>query len=157
MNADPAVMEFFPSLLTREESDASAARSMRYFEEHGFGPWVVEIPNEALFAVFIGIWSPRFEAHFTPCIEIGWRLARPFWGRGLATEGARVALNFAFETLHLDEVVSMTACINSRSRRVMEKLGMTRSPDDDFQHPLVPAGYILCPHVLYRIRRSPSG
>lgn len=153
MNADPVVMEFFPSVLTREQSDASAARSMQYFEKHGFGPWVVEIPGEVSFAGFIGLWTPRFEAHFTPCIEIGWRLAQPYWGRGFATEGARAALEFAFGTLHLDEVVSMTAVVNHRSRRVMEKLGMTCASEDDFSHPLVPAEHILCRHVLYRARR----
>lgn len=153
-NADPRVMEFFPALQTREESAAAYGRVQAHFAEHGFGLWAVEAPGEADFAGFIGLNVPKYEAHFTPCVEVGWRLAFPFWGRGFATEGGRAALEFAFSQLGLAEVVSMTTVTNQRSRRVMEKLGMTWNPEDDFHHPHVPAGHRLAPHVLYRTSRT---
>lgn len=156
MNADPRVMEFFPKLLDRDESDAVAARIRTHFDEKGFGLWAVEVPGVAPFAGFIGLQVPRFEAHFTPCVEIAWRLAVPFWGHGYATEGATAALRLAFDVLHLPEVVSLTAVINERSWRVMERLGMARTPADDFDHPLVPEGHRLRRHVLYR-RTRPNG
>jgi ribosomal-protein-alanine N-acetyltransferase len=153
MNADPRVMEFFPKLLTREESDAAADRIEAHFQQHGFGLWAVEIPDVAAFAGFVGLATPRFEAAFTPCVEIGWRLAAEHWGRGYATEGARAALEFGFGKLGLTEILSFTAVDNVRSRRVMEKIGMTHCPADDFDHPLLPAGHPLSRHVLYRIGR----
>ena len=153
MNADPQVMEFLPKCLTRPESDALATRINDGFIEHGFGLWAVELPGEAEFAGFIGLSVPRFEAHFTPCVEVGWRLAYEFWGRGYATEGAQAALAYGFETLGLEEIVSLTTVTNERSRRVMEKLGMKRDPADDFEHPILPEGHPLRPHVLYRIRK----
>jgi RimJ/RimL family protein N-acetyltransferase len=156
LNADPAVMEFFPSTLTREESDAIAVRIEVLFERQGFGLWAVEIPGVAPFAGFIGLAVPRFEAHFTPCVEIGWRLATAHWGRGYATEGARASLAFAFDTLHLPEVVAFTVTTNERSRRVMERLGMTRHPADDFDHPMLAPEHPLRRHVLYRIRAGAS-
>jgi RimJ/RimL family protein N-acetyltransferase len=152
LNADPRVMRYFPSCLSREESDATAARIQNHFDRHGFGLWAVEIPGEAPFAGFIGLAVPRFEAHFTPCVEIGWRLAAEYWRRGFATEGAQAVLDFAFHTLRLAEIVSMTAVGNQPSRRVMEKIGMTHNPRDDFDHPLVPAGDRLARHVLYRAK-----
>jgi RimJ/RimL family protein N-acetyltransferase len=156
MNADPRVVEFFPRAWSREESDASVGRIEAHFEKHGFGLWAVEIAGVAPFAGFIGLCHPRFEAHFTPCVEIGWRLAAPYWGRGFATEGARVALAFGFETLGLAEIVSFTVPANLRSRRVMEKLGMTHDPGDDFDHPSLPEGHWLRRHVLYRSARPPG-
>ena len=156
INADPLVAEHFPSLLSRHESDALAARIEAHFAEHGFAQWAVEIPGEAPFAGFIGLSVPRFEAHFTPCVEIGWRLAASCWGRGYATEGAHAALAFGFEALGLEEIVSFTVPANVRSRRVMEKLGMRRDPADDFEHPLLPPGHRLRQHVLYRLARPPS-
>lgn len=138
-----------------------------HFQEHGFGLWAVEIPGVATFAGFVGLSVPRFEAHFTPCVEIGWRLAAPYWGRGYATEGARAALEFGFDHLHLDQIVSFTVPDNVRSRRVMEKIGMTHDPADDFDHPNLPEGHRLRRHVLYGIAlpmtsipggpRQPSG
>jgi RimJ/RimL family protein N-acetyltransferase len=113
----------------------------------------VEIPGITRFAGFIGLAIPRFEAHFTPCIEIGWRLDAEHWNRGYATEGARAALEFGFVSLQVDEIVSFTATGNLRSRRVMEKIGMTRSPSDDFDHPALPEGHPLRRHVLYRLAR----
>jgi len=153
LNADPRVMEYFPALLPREQSDALAARIEGHFERHGFGLWAVEIVDIAPFAGFIGLSVPRFEAQFTPCVEIGWRLAAGYWGCGYATEGARAVLAFGFEQLRLAEIVSFTVTHNLRSRRVMERLGMTRNPADDFDHPALPEGHPLRRHVLYRIAR----
>jgi RimJ/RimL family protein N-acetyltransferase len=153
LNADPRVMEHFPALLTREESDARAARADAHFEECGFGLWAVEIPGVTPFAGFIGLTVPVFEAHFTPCVEVGWRLAAEFWGHGYATEGARAALAFGWDALGLKEIVSSTVPANTRSWRVMERLGMTHDPRDDFDHPLLPPGHRLRRHVLYRIAR----
>jgi len=153
INADPIVMEHFPALLSRQETDASIARIEVHFAKHGYGLWAVEIPGVTPFAGFVGLSIPRFEADFMPCVEIGWRLAAEFWGRGYATEGARAALAFGFEQLSLAEILSFTVPANIRSRRVMEKLGMTYNAADDFDHPLVPAGHPLVRHVLYRLGR----
>jgi RimJ/RimL family protein N-acetyltransferase len=153
MNADPRVTEFLPTPLSREESDAWVARAEAHFERHGFGLWAAEIFGVAPFAGFIGLSTPRFDAPFQPCVEIGWRLAPAHWGRGFATEGARAVLAFGFDVLRLAEIVSFTVPANARSRRVMEKIGMTRNPADDFDHPLLPEGHPLRRHVLYRIRR----
>jgi RimJ/RimL family protein N-acetyltransferase len=142
-------MEHFPSVLTRAESDATADRIEQHFERYGFGLWAVEIPRVVPFAGFVGLAVPAFEAHFTPCVEIGWRLAREHWGFGYATEAAREVLNFAFAELGLDEVVSFTVPANLRSRRVMERIGMTHNPADDFDHPNMPE--TMRRHVLYRI------
>jgi RimJ/RimL family protein N-acetyltransferase len=156
LNADPVVMEHFPSVSARADSDAAADRIEAHFERHGFGLWAVEVVEVAPFAGFIGLCVPRFEAHFTPCVEIGWRLAAAFWGQEYATEGAKAALAFGFEHLRLDEIVSYTVPPNLRSRRVMEKIGMSHDPGGDFDHPLLPVGHPLSRHVLYRIRRDQS-
>jgi RimJ/RimL family protein N-acetyltransferase len=153
MNADPRVMEYMPGLLSEEESDAIIARIEGHFEQYGFGLWVVEICNVASFAGFLGLLVPRFETHFTPCVEIGWRLSAEHWGHGYATEGARAALAFGFEVLGLEEIVSFTVPGNRRSRRVMERIGMTYNPADDFDHPFIPEGHPLRRHVLYKITR----
>ncbi|HVJ85684.1 MAG TPA: GNAT family N-acetyltransferase [Caulifigura sp.] len=154
LNSDPRVMEFFPALLSREESDAGVDRVNAHFAEHGYGWWAVEVPGEAEFIGFIGLWHPNIDVHFTPCVEIGWRLAYDYWGRGYAPEGARAALEFGFGTLGLSEIVSYTATVNLRSRRVMEKIGMMRDEQGDFDHPRVPEGHLLRRHVLYRKRRG---
>jgi RimJ/RimL family protein N-acetyltransferase len=154
MNCDAEVMEFFPAALTRAESDTLADRIEAHFEEHGFGGWAAEMRAEAVFIGFVGLAVPRFEAHFTPCVEIGWRLAREHWGKGLATEGARAAMRYAFAELGLAELVSFAVPGNVRSRRVMEKLGMTHDVRDDFEHPGLPEGHRLRRHVLYRVRGS---
>jgi RimJ/RimL family protein N-acetyltransferase len=153
LNADPRVAEFLAGLLSRAESDALADRIEAHFEQHGFGLWAVEIPGTIPFAGFLGLSIPRFEAPFTPCIEIGWRLDAEHWNQGYATEGARAALTFGFEALQVEEIVSFTVPANVRSRRVMEKLGMTNSPADDFDHPALPEGHPLRRHVLYRLLR----
>jgi ribosomal-protein-alanine N-acetyltransferase len=154
LNADPVVMEYFPATLTRAESDAAAARIRRELAERGFGLWALELPGVAPFIGFTGLSVVRFEAHFTPCVEVGWRLSREHWGKGYATEAASKALAHGFGALGLAEIVSFTAVTNQRSRRVMEKLGMTHDPNDDFEHPALPPGHPLRRHVLYRIRRE---
>lgn len=160
LNADPLVMAHFPATLSRSESDAVADRIEAKFQQYGFGFWAVEVPGVVPFAGFIGLsvpsFAPPFESHFTPCVEIGWRLARAHWNQGFATEGATAALRHAFGPLGLSEVVAFTVPGNTPSRRVMEKLGMQRDPADDFDHPLIPQGHPLCRHVLYRIRRDES-
>jgi RimJ/RimL family protein N-acetyltransferase len=154
INADPAVLEFLGPARPRSASDAFVAETERSFEEHGFGLWAVEVPDLASCIGFIGLDRVSFDASFTPAVEIGWRLAREHWGHGYASEGARAALTFAFDTIRLDEVVSFTARSNVRSQRVMERIGMHRDPGGDFEHPRVPDGDPLRPHVLYRIRAS---
>jgi RimJ/RimL family protein N-acetyltransferase len=153
MNADPRVREYFPKVLTAAESDREAARIAAHFDQHGFGLWAVEVVGTADFAGFVGLAIPGFEAHFTPCVEIGWRLAFEHWGRGYATEAARAALDCGFERLGLEEIVAFTVPGNWRSRRVMERLGMRRSAADDFDHPRLPPGHPLRRHVLYRVGR----
>ena len=153
LNADPRVTEFLGAL-TREESDAFAGRIEDYLERRGFGLWAVEVPGVAPFVGFVGLAVPHYEAAFTPCVEVGWRLASEHWGRGYATEGARAALAFGFEELGLAEIVSYTVPANLRSRRVMEKLGMIRNPEEDFDHPHLPEGHPLQRHVLYRLART---
>jgi RimJ/RimL family protein N-acetyltransferase len=151
MNADPRVMEFFAAPLSPEESDRTIDRVQAHIAEHRFGFFAAELRATGEFIGFVGMAHVPFEAHFTPCVEIGWRLAAAHWNRGLATEGARCCLRYAFQELALPEVVAFTAPANLRSRRVMEKLGMSRSPADDFQHPRLPEGHPLRPHVLYRV------
>jgi RimJ/RimL family protein N-acetyltransferase len=157
MNADPRVMEHFEAPLTAAGTDTLIERIAQQFEADGFGLWAVEIPGVTPFAGFIGLYRPNFDAHFTPCVEIGWRLAAEHWNRGYATEGAREAMRFGFETVGLDEIVSITVPGNRRSRRVMEKLGMTCAPEDDFDHPRVSADSPLRRHVLYRRRATRVG
>lgn len=152
LNADPRVMEYFPSTLSAPETDALAAAIASHIEQNGWGLWAVEVPGVAPFAGFVGLSRPRFVAHFTPSVEVGWRLAKEFWGRGYATEGALAALRFGFDTLGLDEIVSFTTATNWPSRRVMERIGMTYDPHDDFDHPGLPVGHTLRRHVLYRKR-----
>ncbi len=152
MNADKRVMEFFPSPLTSLESDALVTKFTKHFADHGYGLWAVEVKGEAPFIGFIGLAIPSFAAHFTPCVEIGWRIAYEHWGNGYATEGAKAVLQYGFEVLSLKEIVSFTAEINTRSQNVMQKIGMTHNPDDDFDHPhpSIPTGHQLKKHVLYR-------
>jgi RimJ/RimL family protein N-acetyltransferase len=157
LNADPVAMEFFPARLSRSESDAFAAHNEDAIERDGFGLWAVEIPGEAEFIGFVGIAAVSDVLPFAPATEVGWRLAREYWGRGLAYEAARAVVSFGFEELALPEVVALTAVENLRSRRLMERLGMTRDPADDFLHPTVPAGDPLQAHVLYRLRAPMLG
>lgn len=153
LNADPEVMRHFPSVLTRAESDALALGARALISSRGWGLWAVEVVESAPFIGFVGLAQPRFDAHFTPAVEIGWRLAREHWGSGYATEGARAVVATAFDELGLDELVSFTTVANAASRRVMERLEMTHDPADDFEHPLLAPGHPQRPHVLYRLRR----
>ncbi len=136
------------------ESDWLFERIKEHFRKHGFGLFAAQLREEQSFIGFVGLAAPSFEAHFTPCVEIGWRLAADYWGRGLATEAARAVVKYAFEDLGLDELVSFTVPGNVRSRRVMEKIGMTHDASEDFDHPNLPEGHPLRPHVLYRLRRN---
>jgi RimJ/RimL family protein N-acetyltransferase len=154
INADPRVMEFFPNTLTREQSDRVVDRIEASFTQRGFGLCAVELRSDRIFLGFIGLSVPNFEAHFTPCVEIGWRLAAHSWGQGFAFEGARAIAAYAFNTLKLDSLVSFTAEQNIRSRRVMEKIGMTFNPADTFDHPNLPESHLLRRHVLYRLRAN---
>jgi RimJ/RimL family protein N-acetyltransferase len=153
LNGDPVVMEHFPAVISRNDSDAFADRIDDHFKSHGFGLWAVEVPGEADFIGFVGLSIPGFKAPFMPAVEVGWRLAKAYWGRGFATEAARAAVADGFERLVLTEVVSFTVPANLRSIRVMERLGMTHDPADDFDHPRLPEGHRLRNHVLYRLRR----
>jgi RimJ/RimL family protein N-acetyltransferase len=152
MNADPVVMEHFLAPATRAESDAVIERSKAAFAERGFGLWAVEVKETGQFIGFTGMAVPRFEAHFLPAVEIGWRLAKDAWGNGYATEAARASLAYAFGPAGLEELVSFTATTNKPSQRVMERIGMTYV--EDFDHPRLPAGHRLQRHVLYRITRA---
>ncbi|MDT0303785.1 GNAT family N-acetyltransferase [Streptomonospora wellingtoniae] len=151
LNADPAVMEHFPQVLTRRESDAAADRIAAHLAEHGFGLWAVEVAATGGFVGFTGLQRAVFPAHFTPAVEVGWRLARHAWGRGYATEAARAAAAFGFDDCGLAEIVSFTVPANVRSRAVMRRLGMRHSSTDDFDHPSLPEGHPLKRHVLYRL------
>jgi len=154
MNSDARVMEFFPGLLSAEESDALVGRIEDHFDRHGFGPLAAELIENHAFVGFVGLMVPEFEAPFTPAVEIGWRLGAEHWGMGLATEAARAVVRYAFDVLELDGLVSFTVPGNLRSRRVMERIGMTHDPRDDFEHPKLPVGHPLRHHVLYRMRRA---
>lgn len=155
LNGDPRVMQFMSGVLSRAESDALAARISDHFARNGFGLYAAESRSTRAFIGFIGLSVPHFAAHFTPCVEIGWRLAHEYWRQGLATEGARAVVHHAFNDLRLSALVSFTASGNLRSRRVMEKLGMTRDPADDFDHPTLPEDHPLRRHVLYRLQGVP--
>ena len=154
LNADPRVMEFLPFTIDRAASDALAARIREGFVKRGFGLWAAEVPDVAPFIGFIGLSVPNFTAPFTPCVEVGYRLAFDHWGKGYATEGARAAVEFGFSQVKLGEIVSFTVPDNLRSRRVMEKIGMKRDPGEDFDHPNLSVGHRLRRHVLYRLIRS---
>jgi RimJ/RimL family protein N-acetyltransferase len=151
MNADVRVMEFFRSCLTRTESDAMVDRIEAHFREHGFGLWAIEVPGVADFVGFAGLAWARFNAPFTPCIEVGWRLGFEHWGKGYATEAAGSALGYGFGALALSDVVAFTSVANHRSWAVMERLGMRRDPAEDFDYSSFPVGHPLRKHVLYRL------
>lgn len=149
LNADPRVMEFFPSPLTRAESDAMAGRCQLLIEERGWGFWAAECKASREFVGFVGLHVPSAELPFSPCVEVDWRLAFQHWGKGFASEAAREALRVGFHLLRLKEIVSFTAVGNRRSRAVMERLGMRET--GTFEHPQVPEGLGLRLHCLYRL------
>jgi RimJ/RimL family protein N-acetyltransferase len=154
LNADPEVMAHMPKLLTRAESDASVTRIENHFAAHGFGVFAVESLHDGCFMGFVGLMQPSFETPFPARVEIGWRLARRFWGHGYALEGAQASLQYGFETLALPEIVAMTVLGNERSWTLMERLGMQRDFASDFDHPALPVGHALRPHILYRLSRA---
>jgi RimJ/RimL family protein N-acetyltransferase len=153
LNADPQVMEFMPARLSSQQSGDFLTRIEQHFERHGFGLFAAELADEETLIGYIGLSVPAFDAPSMPAVEIGWRLACGYWGRGLATEGARAVVDYAFQTLLLPGLVSFTVPRNLHSIRVMEKLGMVHNPADDFDHPRLPHGHPLRHHVLYRLQR----
>jgi ribosomal-protein-alanine N-acetyltransferase len=149
--ADPVTMKYFPHTQTREETEAMMTRMRAFWEKNEFGPFAVEVPGVADCIGFVGLMIPRFEAHFTPCVEIGWRLAAAHHGKGYATEAAAACLEDGFTRLKLKEIFAFTVPMNLPSRRVMEKTGM--SYVGEFEHPKVAEGHVLRPHVLYSIKK----
>ncbi|MDE1460964.1 GNAT family N-acetyltransferase [Spartinivicinus poritis] len=153
LNADPVVMKYFPSCLSAVQSDAFADKLVSLIAKRGWGLWAVELKDTAQFIGFVGLHQPEAELPFTPCVEIGWRLAKAYWGVGYATEAAQAALQFAFDTLNLNEVVSFTSVTNKQSQAVMQRLGMVNTRQN-FEHPSVSAESPLREHVLYKITKQ---
>jgi RimJ/RimL family protein N-acetyltransferase len=154
MNADPDVMRFMTRVLDRSASDALIDRIVAGWATDGFGLWAAERRFDGRFIGFVGLSRPTFDAPFMPAVEVGWRLARVSWGFGYATEGGAASLRYGFDVLGLEEIVSFTSAVNAPSRRVMERLGLTHDPADDFDHPSIEPGMVTRPHVLYRLRRG---
>ena len=154
LNADPRVMQFFPATLSRAETEAMISTFEERISQHGFGLWAAELKATVGFIGFIGLDVPCYPLPFSPCVEVGWRLAFDYWGKGYAQEGARAALAFGFKELHLQEIVSFTAANNLRSRQVIERIGMTYDAQGDFDHPKLPERHPLRRHVLYRKART---
>lgn len=152
LNADARVMEHFPAPLSREESDEMADRCERLINERGWGFWAAELKETGAFIGFVGLHVPPSNLPCAPCVEIGWRLAHAHWQRGYASEAARHALRFAFQTLALPEVVAFTTPSNQRSLAVMARLGMNEA--GTFEHPFVPEGNALRTHRLFRLPRA---
>jgi RimJ/RimL family protein N-acetyltransferase len=152
LNADPRVMEHYPAPLTRAQSDDFVRRVVPQFAKRGFSLWAVEVAGVAPFIGYVGLLEPTFDTSFTPCVEIGWRLAFRYWGHGFATEAARAVLAFGFADAGLEEIVSFTVPANQRSIAVMERLDMTK--DGEFDHPRLPQGHSLQRHVLYRLSKT---
>lgn len=153
ISGDKAVMEFYPNLQTTEDSFLMAAKIQSLIVERGWGFWAVEIPEQEPFIGFVGLHRPKDNLPFTPCVEIGWRIAQAHWGKGFATEAANASLNYAFTVLNLKDVVSFTAIPNERSQRVMKKIGMTNTKSN-FMHPDIDSSHPLAEHVLYKITKS---
>jgi 3-dehydroquinate dehydratase/shikimate dehydrogenase len=154
MNADSQVMEYFPSILSREQSDSMLKKMHSLIQKNGYGFWALSLIKTGEFLGFVGLNEVTFSSHFTPAIEIGWRLSFEHWGKGYATEAATASLAYGFETLNLPEIVSFTTTLNMRSRHVMEKIGMHHNEADDFDHPKLEPGHPLRRHVLYRIGQN---
>jgi len=157
MSADPRVMRFFPSTYEADRATVMAQTFRERLEADGYGWWVLEAKNVSPFVGVIALQKVPFEAHFTPAFEIGWRLKPEFWGRGYASEGSKLATLFAFDVLNLDEIVAMSAVQNIPSQRVMERLGMTHDPRDDFDNPRLEDGHPLRRHALWRLASQNNG
>lgn len=153
IDQDPKVCEFLPAIGTRESTEATVRKIMQHYTQHGFSLYAVELKATGKFIGWTGLAIPSFEAHFTPAVEIGWRLASHYWNQGYASEAARAVLHYAFTVLNLKEIVSFTAVNNKASRRVMEKIGLHHDPNDDFDHPKLEKNHPLSRHVLYRLTR----
>ena len=154
LSSDTVVMEHLLPLATREASDQWIDRQIAHDTKHGFCFWAVEAKRDGGFVGAVGLLHVRYEAHFTPAVEVGWRVSRAFWGLGYAPEAAAASIRFGFETLKLPQIVANTAPANEKSRRVMEKLGMSHDVSDDFDHPLIPENHPLCRQLLYRLLRD---
>ena len=153
LNADPEAMKYSPVTLSEEESNDMAQRFEAIITFKGWGFWVVENIDEKKFMGFVGLHEPTYDLPVTPCVEIGWRLAKRYWGHGYASEAAKASMTVAFEKLNLPEVYSFTSVLNIRSQAVMERLGMVNM-NQNFEHPMIPEGSSLQEHVLYRINRE---
>ena len=152
LNADGSVMEFFPEVLSPEKTQAQIERITAHFEKYGFGFFALERRDNGQFIGFTGLAHVNFESHFTPCVEIGWRLNKPNWGLGFATEAAKACLEYGFSQLGLIEIYSFTSVHNTRSEQVMKKIGMLK--EREFDHPLLVKGSFLERHVLYKLAGS---
>jgi RimJ/RimL family protein N-acetyltransferase len=156
IDQDPKVCEYLPGIGNRAATEAGIQYIIKHYEEHGFSLYAVELETTHEFVGFLGLMIPSFEAHFTPAVEVGWRLASSHWGQGYATEGAKAVLDYGFKNLGLKEIVSFTVPANTRSTRVMEKIGMKRDLSGDFHHPKLPIDHLLSLHVLYRAKNEKS-
>lgn len=161
MNADPVVRQYYPTTLTEAQSHQWAEKAQQQLDTLAYGFWAVALkPNPEQFIGFVGLatptWQPPFPINHPPCVEIGWMIHPDHWGQGYATEAAQAALHYGLQVLGLPEIVSFTTQTNVRSQRVMEKIGMSRTPSDDFLHPQLDPAHPLAPHVLYRLRLNPS-
>lgn len=156
MNADARVRRYFTGVLSHDEAIGEAERIRASLAQRGWGAWALEIPGVLPFAGFVGLIVPGWSAHFTPAVEIGWRLPPPAWGQGYASEAAAAAAAFALEVLRLEQIVAITVPANEPSRRVMQRIGMVHDRDGDFAHPRIAADHPLSRHVLYRLRREPA-
>jgi len=153
LNADPAVMAHYPSTLTREQSDAMANKLIHLINNRGWGLWAIEATDVQQFMGFVGLHIPTYDLPVSPCLEIGWRLAKKYWGYGYATEAAKAAMEFAFTTLQEDTIYSFTSVTNAKSRAVMARLGL-HNTHHNFNHPMLPDNHILSEHVLYKIQKE---
>ncbi len=153
LNSDSTVMEYFPNTLSKKQSDSLAKEMELLISQNGWGVWAVEEKERGQFIGCVGLHEPSFDLPFSPCIEIAWRLDKQYWGKGYATEAGNEVLNFAFERLKVDEIVSFTALVNKKSESVMKRLGM-RDTQQNFEHPHLPMGHILREHLLYKISKE---
>ena len=154
INQDPKVMRYLPKVLSHDEVQQMISKMKLSITKNGYGFYACEEKSSALCIGFIGLNKPSFKAHFTPCVEIGWRLGSQYWNQGYATEGAKAVLDFGFHELSFPEIVSFTVPNNKASIRVMEKIGLILSPKESFLHPLLPQNHKLSKHVLYRLKKS---
>ncbi|MCB0379144.1 MAG: GNAT family N-acetyltransferase [Bdellovibrionales bacterium] len=154
LKSDHEVMRYFPKLLGRQESNEVAHKIINSMNQNKFGIWMVEETNHHERVGIVGLQRVNFAAHFTPAVEVGWKLARQHWGKGYATEAARKSLELGFTDFGLEEIVALTIPENQASRKVMERLGMTYNPDEDFEHPKIEPGSRCSKHVIYRIKKD---